>query len=316
MNTGLDDHFITEFSDYLSVVRGRSAHTVKAYRRDLDEFREYLVGEKDLTDWRAISRQEIRGYLFKVRATNQNVSLARKLSSLRAFFKYLIRQGHLSANPALEVEPPRFARKQPRFLDIDQAFALMEAPSSDSPEGLRDRAVFELAYSSGLRVSELVGLNMSDVDMNEGLVRVRGKGGKERIVPVGSQALEAITAYLAIRNLLAGTQKNRDNQAIFLGSRGGRLNDRVVRRIMERYVTGLNLADGTSPHALRHSCATHLLEAGTDIRYIQEMLGHASLSTTQKYTHVNLDHLRQVYDRAHPRAMRPRADRHEADSDA
>jgi integrase/recombinase XerC len=300
----LDENAAVEFADYLSVVRGRSANTVRAYLRDLREFLEFVRVEKGLTRLEEVTRNEIRAYLFKVRTRNQNVSLARKLAGLRTFFRFQVREGRLAMNPAQEVEVPRFPKKQPRFMNVDEVFALMEAPGPDSPVGLRDRAALELTYSSGLRVGELVGLNLADLDLAQGEVRVLGKGGKERVVPVGSKALEALKEYLAVRSGLGGDEKAAATPALFLGQRGGRLSDRVFRRQIDGYIGRLALDMGLSPHALRHSFATHLLEAGADIRSIQELLGHASLSTTQKYTHVNLDHLREVYDRAHPRAVR------------
>jgi integrase/recombinase XerC len=212
-----------------------------------------------------------------------------------------VREGFLAGNPAREVEAPKFPKKKPRFLNVDEAFALMAAPDAESPQGLRDRAALELAYSSGLRASELVGLDLADLDLTQGFVRAKGKGRKERQVPVGRKAITALGAYLAIRNQLENP-KAKAGSALFLGNRGGRLSDRVLRRTLAQLGLELELADGLSPHGLRHSFATHMLEAGADIRSIQEMLGHASLSTTQKYTHLNLDHLRAVYDQAHPRA--------------
>ncbi|MEW6265001.1 MAG: tyrosine recombinase XerC [Thermodesulfobacteriota bacterium] len=300
----IDKALLQDFADHLTVVKGRSSHTVKAYLRETSEFVDFLLEERHLTSLDQVSRHDIRSFLFQSRGRNQNVSLARKLSSLRAFFRFLVRQGRLVSNPALEVESPRFPKKQPRFLSVDEAFALVEAPEADSPLGLRDRAAFELAYSSGLRVGELVRLDLGDLDLNQGLVRVMGKGRKERIVPVGAKAVEALRRYLSVRDRLAGSNPAGASPALFLGRRGGRLNDRTVRRVMDEWVKRLGLEQGLSPHALRHSFATHLLESGADVRSIQEMLGHASLSTTQKYTHLNLDHLRRIYDRTHPRAVR------------
>ena len=189
---------------------------------------------------------------------------------------------------------------------MDEAFALVEEPDQEDIIGLRDRAAFELAYSSGLRIGELIGLNLTDLDLSEGQARVTGKGKKQRLVPVGSKALAALKEYLAVRPLLAEKKASPGQEALFLGARGGRLDPRVLRRQMERLITRINLETGVSPHTLRHTFATHLLEAGADIRSIQELLGHESLSTTQKYTHLNLDRLRRVYDQAHPRAVRGR----------
>ena len=303
MPEAIDRKQIEELADYLAVVKGRARNTVTAYVRDLKEFFDYLLDERGLTDWDQATKSEVRGFLFAQRGANQNVSLARKLAGLRTFFRFMVREGRLTANPALEVEAPKYPKKQPRFLDVDQVFALVEAPDRDTPQGLRDRAALELAYSSGLRVGELVGLNLADLDLTGAEVRVRGKGGKERIVPVGSKAVEALRAYLAVREDLLDPQQPEVFEALFLGDRGGRLNDRVFRRAVDKYVALAGAETGISPHALRHTFATHMLESGADIRSIQELLGHASLSTTQKYTHLNLDHLREVYDKAHPRAM-------------
>lgn len=298
MSNTIEKRLAEDFSEYLAAARGSSDNTIKAYARDIDDFLSFLLDERGLEYLNQITRLEIRAYLFKLREKNRNSSLARKLSSIKAFFKYMVREGRLKSNPAADVRAPKKPKLQPKFLVVDAAFALMEAPDADTPIGLRDRAALELAYSSGLRVGELTGLNVDDVDLKQGLVKVLGKGGKERVVPVGGKALKAIEAYLAVRPELGG----HDAEALFLGKKGGRLNDRVFRRQVERYVTELSLESGVSPHALRHTFATHMLEAGADIRAIQELLGHAGLSTTQKYTHINLDHLSEVYGKAHPRA--------------
>lgn len=296
-------NLIFDFGQYLVVGRGRSENTARAYVRDVEQFFEFLEEKGKTGDWSDVNKNDVRAFLFQARQKNQNVSLARKLASIRAFYRYLIWEGRLSVNPAQQVEPPRFPKKQPRFLNVDEAFALVELPDPEDPVGLRDRAALELAYSSGLRVGELCGLNRDDLDLKQRLVRVLGKGGKERVVPVGRKAAEALDAYLKVRSTLVGSDNASDAQALFLGRRGGRLNDRVFRRQVDKYVGELSLQTGLSPHALRHTFATHMLEAGADLRSIQELLGHASLSTTQKYTHLNLDRLREVYDRAHPRAV-------------
>lgn len=298
----LKKKLIQEFAEYLSVTKGRSDNTIKAYVGDVGEFFDFIFEERSKVRLDEITRLDVRAWLFKMRAKNLNVSLARKLASIRSFFKYLIKDGRLDGNPALEVEAPKFPKKQPRFLNVDQAFALVEAPDPESTVGLRDRAVLELAYSAGIRAGELVGLNIEDIDLKQGLARVMGKGGKERIAPVGRKAVEALNEYLAVRDEFVKPGTPDSEKALFLGVRGGRLNDRVLRRMVEKYVKTISLETGLSPHSLRHTFATHMLEAGADIRAIQELLGHESLSTTQKYTHLNLDHLRAVYDRAHPRA--------------
>jgi len=302
MRRTLDESLIVEFTDYLATILGRADHTVAAYRRDVRSFFDFIRKNRGIDALEDITRAEVRAYLFSLHGQNKNTSLARKLSSLRTFFKFMVRQGHLAENPAMAVSPPKREKKQPRFLDVDQAFALMEAPGQDTPEAKRDRAALELLYSTGCRASELIGLDQDKLDMNQGLVRVMGKGGKERILPVGNHALKALRDYLAVRSELGGPEKAAANPALFLGKRGGRLNDRVLRRRFEGFIRKLSLETGLSPHSLRHTFATHMLEAGADIRAIQELLGHASLSTTQIYTHVNMDHLMKVYDAAHPRA--------------
>ena len=304
----LNESTISDFANFLSIIRGRSENTVKAYTGDVAEFFKFLKENRKLAILENITTHEIRAFLFSLHGKNRNVSLARKLSSLRTFFKFLIREGLLTDNPAMDAVPPRQQKKQPRFLNIDEVFALMDVPEASDPAGIRDRAALELLYSSGLRVGELVGLNLEDLDAKQGLVRVLGKGSKERLVPVGSRALQALNDYLAVRLELGGPQKTEKNPALFLGLRGGRLNDRYFRRRFDGYIKILSLETGLSPHSLRHTFATHMLEAGADIRSIQELLGHASLSTTQIYTHLNLDNLMKVYDSAHPRARSHRAE--------
>jgi integrase/recombinase XerC len=294
----LDEAVIEAFSDYLSVIRGRAENTVRAYGRDLREFLRFAAKERGVKRLEEIRKTDVRAYLFHLHGRNQNVSLARKLSTLRTFFRYLIREGWVKANPALDVATPRLPKKQPAFLSVDEAFALMVAPGKEGPDALRDQAALELLYSSGLRIGELVGLDLADLDLEQSLVRVTGKGGRQRILPVGSKAMSALRDYLRLRS-----QAGEPSQpALFLGRRGGRLNDRVFRRRFNGYIMKLGLATGLSPHALRHTFATHMLEGGADVRTVQELLGHVSLSTTQKYTHVNLTQLMKAYDAAHPRA--------------
>ena len=294
----LDEAAIEAFTDYLSVIRGRAENTVQAYGRDLREFLRFAGEKRGVERPEAIQKADVRAWLFHLHGRNQNVSLARKLSTLRTFFRYLIREGRLKANPALGVSSPRLPKKQPAFLSVDEAFALMVAPGQDDPDARRDRAALELLYSSGLRIGELVGLDVNDLDLEQCLVRVTGKGGRQRILPVGSKAMSALRDYLRVRLSAADPAE----PALFLGRRGGRLNDRVFRRRFEGYILKLGLATGLSPHALRHTFATHMLEGGADVRTVQELLGHVSLSTTQKYTHVNLTQLMKAYDAAHPRA--------------
>jgi integrase/recombinase XerC len=229
-------------------------------------------------------------------------SIARKLSAIRSFFRYLNREGILTNNPARLVATPRREKRLPAVLTADDALRLMESPNSKKPEDhamvLRDRAVLETLYSTGIRASELIGINREDIDRHGSLIRIRGKGRRERIVPIGNKAQAAIDAYSNCLSCIAETT------AIFIGPSGKRLTARTVQRILENHRKQLGLRQKASPHTLRHSYATHMLESGADLRAIQELLGHASLSTTQRYTHVNLDSLMEVYDKAHPKARK------------
>lgn len=294
---------ITGFLESLQTERNLSPHTIAAYRNDLQAFAGF-VAEQRGSDV-AVSEVDLlllRLYLAKLSSGKQpyaKSSIGRKLAAVRSFFAWLIRTGQLTVNPAELIATPKKEQKLPFHLNIDQAVTLVEARPMSSPDPLleaRDRAVLELLYSSGLRVSELTGLAIGDLDSGSGMVRVLGKGSKERIVPVGSVALRVLERYLLIR----GCRDER--HPLFLGSRGGRLNRREVSRIVSRHAAGLSTFKAVSPHTLRHTFATHLLDQGADLRSIQELLGHSSLSTTQKYTHVGLDRLLEVYDKAHPRA--------------
>jgi integrase/recombinase XerC len=269
-----------------------SGHTLRSYLFDLEEF--LSITEKKTEE---IDYLDIRGYLAALHGRNlKKSSISRKLSAVRSFYKFLHREGYVKSNPSRLVSTPRAEKKLPRFLTIDEVFSLMEMPKGDTFKPARDRAILELLYSSGLRVSELTSLDISDLDVKESLVRVRGKGRKERIVPVGSKAMEAFRNYLPERMAV-----KKKSSALFLNFRGGRLTQRSVRRIVLFYSRMFNLKGDLSPHTLRHTFATHLLHEGADLRSIQELLGHSSLSTTQKYTHVDISHMTEVYDRAHPR---------------
>jgi integrase/recombinase XerC len=285
--------FIELFIRHLEVERGVSAHTVRAYRKDLDEFSGYVkaVPDKiDMIDVRGFVAEQIGKGLSKI-------TVSRRLSSIRSFFKFLYREGYIKCNPAKLVSNPRVPKLLPRFLTVDDVFSLIEKPEGIGFIPARDRAVLELLYSSGLRVAELAGLNMDDINMRESLIKVRGKGRKERIVPVGSKAIDALKSYTIERILL----KSKDN-ALFLNRMGTRLTDRGVRRIVVKYAKALFIQGRIGPHTLRHSFASHLLQGGADLRVIQELLGHSSLSTTQRYTHLDVTHLMDIYDKAHPMA--------------
>jgi integrase/recombinase XerC len=280
-----------KFIRYLEVERGVSAHTARAYRKDLSEFSRYVKTEPekiDMFDVRGFIAEQIGGGLNKV-------TVSRRLSSIRSFFKFLYREGYIKANPAKLVPSPRVPKLLPKYLSVDDMFSLIEKPEGIGFIPARDRAILELLYSSGLRVSELSGLNTDDLNIRESLIKIRGKGKKERIVPVGSKAVDAVKSYLIERMLL----KSRD-RALFLNRRRTRLTDRSVRRIVVKYARALDMNGRIGPHTLRHSFASHLLQGGADLRVIQELLGHSSLSTTQKYTHLDIRHLMDIYDKAHP----------------
>jgi integrase/recombinase XerC len=248
------------------------------------------------TKMEEVDRLAIRKYLSFLHRKNRKSSIARKVSTLRSFYKYLVREHIVSINPAKNVATPKAEKPLPTALTVDEAFRLMESPMEK--EHLRDRAILELLYSSGLRVSELVGLDTSQLDQELGIVKVMGKGRKERIVPVGKKAIEALQTYLKDRGHVGA------DAPVFVNTRGGRLTSRSVGRLVKKYTRHSGVFRKISPHSLRHTFATHLLDAGADIREIQEMLGHASLSTTQRYTHISLGKLMEVYDKAHPRSFK------------
>jgi len=284
---------IEQFLDYLKGEQGASPLTLKAYKEDLVEFRGFL--DKRPKD---IDNHDIRSFLaFLHHKRLKKSSIARKLATVRSFFKFLHREGFISKNPARLVSTPKVPKNLPRFLSVDEVFSLVEKPQGDTFAATRDKAILELLYSSGLRVAELTSLDISDLDIKETLVRVKGKGMKERIIPIGSKAMNAIRNYLPERISL-----KKKSQALFLNIRGGRLTQRSVRRIVVHYSRMINLNSDPGPHTLRHTFATHLLHEGADLRSIQELLGHSSLSTTQRYTHVDIGHLMEVYDKAHPMA--------------
>lgn len=293
--------WIARFKQHLEGVRSASPHTTRAYVTDLVQFEQYLAGRG--LDLLSANHAAIRGYLGVLAVDKQATSRARKLASVKSFYRFLLRQKILTANPARLVKSPKLPKTLPKVIPIDELFALLAVPNDKTVLGLRDRAILELLYAAGLRISELCGLSLRDVDRASRLVRVMGKGRKERIVPINETAVTALEEYLARRGeLLATPHDDQDPDALFLNFRGGRLTPRSIARHLDAYVLKCALARHVSPHALRHSFATHLLGGGADIRSIQELLGHASLSTTQRYTAVSLEQLQQVYDRSHPRA--------------
>jgi len=299
---------IVQFIKYLTIEKGASEHTCRGYLNDLSHLEGFIlssglypISDEGEVDVSRIDREIIRIYLRALFRSNKKSSIARKLASIRSFFQYLVRNGVISKNPAKGVATPKTERYIPVTLTIDEIFRMLDAPDKSNPLGLRDQAILELLYSSGIRVGELTQLNCDDVDLELGIIKVLGKGKKERIVPIGSKAIEAIKDYLRKRKFLSG---NGTEGPLFINTRNGRLTDRSVRRIVEKYGKKCGPGRSITPHALRHTFATHLLDAGADLRDIQELLGHVSLSTTQKYTHVSIDGLMDVYDKAHPRSWR------------
>ncbi|MDP2754755.1 MAG: tyrosine recombinase XerC [Nitrospirota bacterium] len=283
--------YIDKFIRYLEVERDVSAHTLRAYRKDLEDFFEYVKTEPDKIDM-----IDVRGFIAEqIKKGLNKTTVSRRLASIRSFFKFLCREGYIKSNPAKLVSNPKIPKLLPRFLSVDDVFALVEKPEGIGFIPARDKAILELLYSSGLRVSELSGLNIDDLNIKGNLIKIRGKGKKERIVPVGSKAIDAIKSYMIDRMLL----KSKD-RALFLNRMGTRLTDRGVRRIVVKYAKALTINGQIGPHTLRHTFATHLLQGGADLRVIQELLGHSSLSTTQKYTHLDITHLMDIYDKAHP----------------
>jgi integrase/recombinase XerC len=299
---------VERFLDYLRDQRHVSSQTVRAYASDLRQLGVFLAEQTErgrAPGPEGIDTLAVRGFVARLSRTGLGkASIARKLSTVRSFLRHALREGRVESNPAQSVPTPRVPKGLPRDLTVDEMFNLLDRISGDDPVALRDLAILELLYAAGLRVGELVALDGDDVDLSARLVRVLGKGNKQRIVPFGRKAERALRRWLERSREL----RTRSEQvAVFLNLRGGRLTDRSVRRILTRRLHEAAIHTRVSPHALRHSFATHLLGAGADLRAIQELLGHASLSTTQRYTHVSVDALMRVYDKAHPRARRKQA---------
>jgi len=287
------------FLEHLRLERRLSEHTVASYRRDLTCLATYC-DRREIAAFGQLQMPDIRGFAAASHAAGLSPkSIQRRLSGVRSFLKYLIREGRLKQNAAAGVSAPKAARTLPGTLDVDQMAKLLDIRGSE-PATLRDRAMLELFYSSGLRLAELVGLDLEDVDVADGTVRVTGKGRKTRIVPVGRLAREAIRAWLAARPELAGPGE----RALFVGPRGSRISPRTVQHRTRYWARRAGVPARVYPHLLRHSFATHMLESSGDLRGVQEMLGHADISTTQIYTHLDFQHLAQIYDKAHPRARR------------
>jgi tyrosine recombinase XerC len=295
--------YIERFIKWLTDEKGYSRHTIINYRRDLLEFADAAGREVEI---KTIDARIILNYVYSLNIKNKSSSVARKLSALRTFFKFLEQEDLVRQNPMGSISMPKQEQHIPVFLSVDEVFALLDAPGKDETFGARDRAILELLYSTGIRVSELVGCNMTSLDFDNEMVRVRGKGNRERLVPVGEPAIKALRIYFVQRDELLRNRlrqgKKVDRDAVFLNGRGSRLTTRSVERLIAAYGCKAGIDKPVTPHVLRHSFATHLLEMGADMRSVQELLGHASLSTTQKYTHLDMIHLMRVYDKAHPKA--------------
>jgi integrase/recombinase XerC len=288
--------YIEKFTRYLEIEKNVSPHTITNYKIDLKAFSDF-AGDMDLKDIDYLLLRKFLAHLKSVQYDKR--SIARKLACLRSFFKFLCRDGYLKNNPALGLGTPKLDKKLPFFLDEQQTFRFLNFSFDNDALGLRDKALLEILYSTGIRVSELVGLDISDVDFISGVAKIRGKGKKERLVPIGDTALRAAKDYLDKRST-SPTMENKS--ALFLNKNGSRLTDGSVRMIIDKYIRVASIKEKISPHTLRHSFATHLLDRGADLRAVQELLGHANLSTTQIYTHITTSRLKSVYENAHPRA--------------
>lgn len=304
---------IASFLNHIELERGLSPHTVRAYRGDLEKFLDFLSSDffsRPAAELRPedVDALAVRSFLaFLTRSGLSKKSQGRTLAAVRSLFRFACREGSLASNPAEGVRTPKQGKTLPRHLRPGEIEALLESAEGSDPLVLRDRAILELLYAAGLRVSELVGLDWQEVDLDSRTVRVVGKGGKERMVPFGKPAADALRAWFAAWDSVRRPAQEVE-EPVFLNHRGGRLSDRSVRRILDRYVDGVAFASGIHPHTLRHTFATHLLEGGADLRAIQELLGHSSLSTTQKYTHVDIERLLAIYREAHPRARQLSSD--------
>lgn len=286
--------YINKYLAHIEHNRNFSSQTLRAYRNDLDQYHSFLIAE-GCHDPGNVTRLLLRRFLaFLKKQDCSKTTIARKLVSIRSLYKFLCREGILKFNPVENIRAPKLDKKLPGFMSINETEALLNLPCLNTLLGVRDKAIMETLYSTGMRVSELVGTDVADVDFFNEVVKVKGKGKKERLQPIGNHALDAIRSYLG--------KRDSDNKALFLNKRGGRLTERSVARMLEKYVKMAGLSLNISPHTFRHSFATHLLDSGADLRSVQELLGHANLSTTQIYTHISTERLKQVYDKAHPRA--------------
>jgi integrase/recombinase XerC len=303
------DEAISAFVRHLETERRASENTLCAYGRDLASFAAFASEKASaaIADVRSVDLYLLRAWLGVLARTHSASSVARKIAAVRSWMRFLHRRGYVRASPAEELATPKVRRPLPTLVSVDSAREIVEAPASGTCRGARDRAILEVLYGSGLRVSELCELDVSAVHLEAKAVRVRGKGDKERVVPLGTKCMAALASWLEVRGQMVNPKTGaQDPSALFLAVRGRRIGRRAVLSVVQRYgASGAGRAD-LHPHALRHTCATHMLDGGADLRVIQEVLGHAKLSTTQRYTHVSMEHLMRVYDSAHPLSKRPR----------
>ncbi len=288
------EKYIEKFVRYLEIEKNYSQHTIINYKLDLQGFNKFIAG----TALEKIDYLNLRKYLAVLKEKNfGNRTVGRRLSTLRSFFRFLCREGYIKTNPILMLSSPKLEKHLPSFMTEEEVYRLIESAFAKTPQdisGLRDRAIWEVFYSSGLRISELVGLNLADIDFISGILKIRGKGKKERIVPIGTTALTTVKKYLE--------KREKQSEALFLNHRGKRISTRGVRFLLVKYLKASGIKPGVSAHTFRHSFATHLLNHGADLRTVQELLGHANLSSTQIYTHLTTEKLKSVYDQAHPHA--------------
>lgn len=294
---------IPQFLSYLKIEKQASVHTLRSYERDLVDFFQFFKDQNRLFLVDEITYLELREYLtFLMRQEYSRKTIARKLSGLRSFYRFLMREKIVQHNPIKEISTPKLAKMLPKYLYQEEMVALLNQPDQNDPLGIRDRAILELLYASGTRVSELVGLTLDAIDLDIGVALVFGKGAKERYVPIGTEATNCLKRYLIVARPILIKKADKEHHRLFLNSRGGPLTDRSVRRVVEKYIDSAAVSLKASPHTFRHSFATHLLDGGADLRSVQELLGHANISTTQIYTHVSKERLRETYNQSHPRA--------------
>ncbi|MCE9625223.1 MAG: tyrosine recombinase XerC [Deltaproteobacteria bacterium] len=297
---------VEEFLNYLRTEKNFSPHTLKNYAIDLREVTEFFVRQQPSwteggeVQWEKLDVLPLRAYLAQAHGRLKASSLGRRIATLRSFYKFLAKRGLIERNVTLDLSAPKIPKTLPKFLDVDEAFRLMEIPQGKDFDARRDRAILELFYSSGLRIGELTGLGIPALDLKECMVRVKGKGRKERLIPVGQKACAAVAEYLEARAEIRPQPGHEE--FLFLGRQGKAIHPSVIAKRLRQYALKLGLPKNVTPHMLRHSFATHLMNNGADLRGIQELLGHSSLSTTQKYTHISLDKLMDVYDKSHPKA--------------